>query len=177
MNTHFIYYSGKLLKEGWIWTNLTALTMKSGETCWNVNSPWAQNDRRNTKRETDGEDETWSSNHSLVRGGDLWTQPASGKGQSVACYHLFDSATTKPPPPPPPLSFRLYSTIQLLCQVRPANNNKSGCLSSCAQCEVLLAGEEGGGAKLSSNSQHAARQLVSLDWRKTQRLSGRQEVE
>lgn len=61
-----------------------------------------------------------------------------------------------------------YSTMRLLFQVRPANNIKSGCLSSCAQCEVLLAGGEGGGAKLST--QHAARSQAagviraSLTW-------------
>lgn len=56
-----------------------------------------------------------------------------------------------------------YSTIQLLFQVRPANNFKSGCLSSCAQCEVLLAGDKGGGAKLSTHTLRAVRQLVSLE--------------
>lgn len=56
-----------------------------------------------------------------------------------------------------------YGTIQLLFQALPANNIKCGCLSSCAQCEVLLAGEEGGGTKLSTNTLHAARQLVSLE--------------
>lgn len=56
-----------------------------------------------------------------------------------------------------------YGTIQLLFQALPANNIKCACLSSCAQWEVLLAGEEGGGTKLSTNTLHAAMQLVSLE--------------
>lgn len=75
----------------------------------------------------------------------------------MACYHLNKAAAAAA------AAVLFYGAIQLLFQLLPANDIKSGGLSSCAQCELLLAGEVGGGAKLSTSTLHAARQLVSLE--------------